>query len=47
MMSRWKNILQNVIISNDYPVLISKFITEAKEIEVDAVDNGILKLRRL
>ena len=37
--------LQNVIISNDYPVVISKFITEAKEIEVDAVaDNGILKL---
>ena len=37
--------LQNVIISNDYPVVISKFITDAKEIEVDAVaDNGILKL---
>ena len=37
--------LQNVIISNDYPVVISKFITDAKEIEVDAVaDNGVLKL---
>ena len=37
--------LQNVIISNDYPVVISKFITDAKEIETDAVaDNGILKL---
>ena len=37
--------LQNVIISNDYPVVISKFITDAKEIEIDAVaDNGILKL---
>ena len=37
--------LQNVIISNDYPVVISKFITGAKEIEVDAIaDNGILKL---
>ena len=37
--------LQNVIISNDYPVVISKFIIDAKEIEVDAVaDKGILKL---
>ena len=37
--------LQNVVISNDYPVVISKFITGAKEIEVDAVaDNGVLKL---
>ena len=37
--------LQNVVISNDYPVVISKFITDAKEIEVDAVaDKGILKL---
>ena len=37
--------LENVIISNDYPVVISKFITGAKEIEVDAVaDNGELKL---
>ncbi len=37
--------LENIIISNDYPVVISKFITDAKEIEVDAVaDNGILKL---
>jgi carbamoyl-phosphate synthase large subunit len=37
--------LENVIISNDYPVVISKFITGAKEIEVDAVaDKGILKL---
>ena len=37
--------LQNVIISNDYPVVISKFIMNAKEIEVDAVaDKGILKL---
>ena len=37
--------LQNVVISNDYPVVISKFITDAKEIEVDAVaDNGVLKL---
>ena len=39
------NYLKNVIISNDYPVVISKFITDAKEIEVDAVaDKGILKL---
>ena len=39
------NYLENVIISNDYPVVISKFITGAKEIEVDAVaDNGELKL---
>ena len=37
--------LDRVIISNDYPVVISKFITGAKEIEVDAVaDNGVLKL---
>ena len=37
--------LQNVIVSNDYPVVISKFIINAKEIEVDAVaDNGELKL---
>ena len=37
--------LENVIISNDYPVVISKFITGAKEIEVDAVaDKGELKL---
>ena len=37
--------LQNVIISNDYPVVISKFITGAKEIEVDAVaHDGVLKL---
>ena len=37
--------LQNVVISNDYPVVISKFILNAKEIEVDAVaDNGVLKL---
>ena len=37
--------LQNVIVSNDYPVVISKFITGAKEIEVDAVaDKGKLKL---
>ena len=37
--------LENVVISNDYPVVISKFITGAKEIEVDAVaDNGVLKL---
>jgi carbamoyl-phosphate synthase / aspartate carbamoyltransferase len=37
--------LENVIISNDYPVVISKFITGAKEIEVDAVaHNGELKL---
>jgi carbamoyl-phosphate synthase / aspartate carbamoyltransferase len=37
--------LQNVVISNDYPVVISKFITGAKEIEVDAVaDKGVLKL---
>ena len=35
------NYLENVIISNDYPVVISKFITGAKEIEVDAiVQNG-------
>ena len=37
--------LEKVIISNDYPVVISKFITGAKEIEVDAVaHNGALKL---
>ena len=37
--------LENVVVSNDYPVVISKFITGAKEIEVDAVaDKGILKL---
>ena len=29
--------LKKVIISNDYPVVISKFISGAKEIEVDAV----------
>lgn len=39
------NYLENVIISNDYPVVISKFISGAKEIEVDAVaDGGELKL---
>ena len=39
------NYLENVIVSNDYPVVISKFISGAKEIEVDAVaHNGILKL---
>ena len=31
------NYLKNVIISNDYPVVISKFITGAKEIKVDAL----------
>jgi carbamoyl-phosphate synthase / aspartate carbamoyltransferase len=37
--------LENVVVSNDYPVVISKFITDAKEIEVDAVaDKGELKL---
>lgn len=37
--------LKDVVVSNDYPVVISKFITGAKEIEVDAVaDNGELKL---
>lgn len=37
--------LENVVVSNDYPVVISKFITGAKEIEVDAVaDKGGLKL---
>ena len=37
--------LENVIVSNDFPVVISKFITGAKEIEVDAVaDKGELKL---
>ena len=37
--------LKNIVISNDYPVVISKFITGAKEIEVDAVaDKGELKL---
>ena len=37
--------LENVVISNDYPVVISKFITGAKEIEVDAVAaKGELKL---
>ncbi len=36
--------LENVVVSNDYPV-ISKFITGAKEIEVDAVaDKGELRL---
>jgi carbamoyl-phosphate synthase / aspartate carbamoyltransferase len=39
------NYLENVVISNDYPVVISKFINDAKEIEVDAVaDRGVLKL---
>ena len=39
------NYLKNVVVSNDYPV-ISKFITGAKEIEVDAVaDKGSLKQR--
>ena len=37
--------LKNVVVSNDYPVVISKFITGAKEIEVDAVAyKGDLKL---
>jgi len=37
--------LENFVISNDYPVVISKFITGAKEIEVDAVaGKGELKL---
>ena len=37
--------LEKVIISNDYPVVISKFISGAKEIEVDAVaNNGNLEL---
>lgn len=37
--------LDTVVVSNDYPVVISKFITGAKEIEVDAVaDKGVLKL---
>ena len=31
------NIYKMLIVSNDYPVVISKFITDAKEIEVDAV----------
>lgn len=32
------------VISNEYPVTISKFITDAKEIEIDAVaGNGIIK----
>ena len=36
------NYLKNVVVSNDYPVVISKFITGAKEIEVDAVaDKGV------
>ena len=40
-----ENYLKNVVISNDYPVVISKFISDAKEIEVDAVaHNGVLKL---
>ena len=34
------NYLEKVIISNDYPVVISKFISGAKEIEVDAVANN-------
>ena len=33
---------KNVIISNDYPVVISKFITDAKEIEIDAVADMVL-----
>ena len=37
--------LESVVVSNDYPVVISKFITGAKEIEVDAVaDKGELRL---
>ena len=37
--------LKDVVISNDYPVVISKFISGAKEIEVDAVAaKGELKL---
>ena len=44
-MRKWMNYLSSVIISNDYPVVISKFISGAKEIEVDAVaDSGELKL---
>jgi len=36
---------QNVTVSTDHPVVISKFIQDAKEIEVDAVsDNGWVKL---
>lgn len=35
----------NIRVSTDYPVVISKFIQDAKEIEVDAVsDNGWVKL---
>ena len=38
------NTSETVVISNDYPVVISKFIMGAKEIEVDAVaDKGVLK----
>lgn len=41
-----KQFLEKIsVISNDYPVTISKFITDAKEIEIDAVaENGILKV---
>ena len=34
--------LENVIVSNDYPVVISKFITDAKEV-ILANDKGELK----
>ena len=44
-MDEMDDFLKNVVISNDFPVVISKFISDAKEIEVDAVaDKGELKL---
>lgn len=40
-----KYLAQAVAVNSDHPVVISKFIDDAKEIEVDAVaDNGIVKL---
>jgi carbamoyl-phosphate synthase / aspartate carbamoyltransferase / dihydroorotase len=40
-----KYLAQAVAVNKDHPVVISKFIDDAKEIEVDAVaDNGIVKL---
>ena len=35
-----------MVISNDYPVVISKFITGAKEIEVDAVADRVLLINQ-
>ena len=44
-LERYLKDAQNVTVSTDHPVVISKFIEDAKEIEVDAVsDNGWVKL---